>query len=335
VKPARVGEIRNWKTGPGGKPEPWVRTDTGWTRVSEATAKKIQSPSQVREHFLDFASDLANYMTPEEVAEYRQAKENYERASEGQAAGKVDSVTALQAAAEFQAADALRRRRLVASLSVRDPAKLERKPLSDAIKLRHEWLPNPELAKARMAKIAPAMETLSRMISADVFSQLETKPVSIDVDRFSLYDARGKRGTRNDPVDYEGPVILLAYAKEATIDKTEDDLYHEYMHHLWHQNKAIRDAVERFFHERTKDDEVIEETSPLIGKYRYKPDKWVEKGGREYTGRLYGKSEGDTEEGAGMEVLSCGMERLMYDPQEFASQDPEFFDLVISCIRGL
>ena len=54
-------------------------------------------------------------------------------------------------------------------------------------------------------------------------------------------------------------------------------------------------------------------------------DKWKEKGGTDYTGKIYQHA---------TEVLTTGVERLIADPVLFAYKDPEFFDFVMGIFRA-
>jgi len=55
-------------------------------------------------------------------------------------------------------------------------------------------------------------------------------------------------------------------------------------------------------------------------------DEWAQRGGRDYTGREYGKT-------GNAEILSEGIVRLHRDPLLFAEQDPEYFSFVVNTLN--
>jgi hypothetical protein len=104
---------------------------------------------------------------------------------------------------------------------------------------------------------------------------------------------------------------------------------HEYAHHLHHVDSEIKSKITNFFKKRTKGEQPKKYMSRDGGvSFSYYEDRWELHGGWNYSGKIPESAEFE-----GMEVLTCGVERLIDDPVKFAKNDPEYFDLVMSCIR--
>jgi len=348
-----IGTVHQWHTGPGGKKEPWIRQREGWVRVAEmAPGAKVPEESGIPSHgkssvlrdaFLDFVSDKKHLFTEDEIKSREQAlrrKEYLWKQLEETAASGLDapelSTEYMQAAEKVITFEKERCARTLSLLKSHNPAEITVKDVPKSVSSALTWL-SEDARKASETRIRQALESMKQLqeyVDKDVYESLSNKAVVIDAGDFSLYDPKGLRGTKHSPIDYEGPVVVLHRDKVSSSETNDDDLHHEYMHHLWYNSKDIREKVREFFDKRTRGEVVAVENSKLIGEFNYKRDKWEDLGGREYTGRVYPSAVGDSKEGSGMEVLSCGMERLMKDPELFAKRDPEFFDLVISCVRG-
>ena len=66
-------------------------------------------------------------------------------------------------------------------------------------------------------------------------------------------------------------------------------------------------------------------------------DKWKERGGRAYIGKVYVrgyhsemKREDFVANVQGSEILSMGIQRLLEDPVRFRQQDPDYFNFIKS-----
>jgi len=114
----------------------------------------------------------------------------------------------------------------------------------------------------------------------------------------------------------------------------EDDVavhLHEMAHHLEKRNPWLLSRSITFRNHRTKG----ETTQNLPG---YDPsevfllDKWKEKGGSGYEGKVYKQGIGFSEYAT--EILSCGIQRLYEDPLGFHSEDPDYFKFTVDSLHG-
>lgn len=64
-------------------------------------------------------------------------------------------------------------------------------------------------------------------------------------------------------------------------------------------------------------------------------DKWVERGGDQYTGRDYSVVTGGGVFTLATEILTTGVERLTKDPLDFAERDPEHFNFIMGIFRNV
>lgn len=97
---------------------------------------------------------------------------------------------------------------------------------------------------------------------------------------------------------------------------------HEFAHHLSYRIKGVMSAQNNFFLRRTAGEKTV--TLPgtsVLGK----KDKFGKL--NYYAGRIY--SNGETPE-----IISIGMEKVWKNPAKVARDDPEWFDLVMTALRG-
>lgn len=98
---------------------------------------------------------------------------------------------------------------------------------------------------------------------------------------------------------------------------------HEFGHHVSYQIPSIIQKQNAFFEARTKGEKVEKLRGyQAVGK----KDKFGNV--NVYAGRVY-------EDGRHPEVIAVGIEELWDDPIGFAKKDPEWFDMVISALKGI
>jgi len=100
---------------------------------------------------------------------------------------------------------------------------------------------------------------------------------------------------------------------------------HEFGHHLSYKFKGFMRAQNEFFRERTVGEKIIN----ILKDVRGKKDKWamVHKDAI-YAGRIYS-------DGATPEVAAMGIEYLWKNPVAFATKDPEWFNMIVSQLKGI
>ncbi len=96
---------------------------------------------------------------------------------------------------------------------------------------------------------------------------------------------------------------------------------HEFGHHVSYQLKDFMRAQTQFFKQRTIGDKLID-----YGSFQGKKDKW--KTLDVYAGRVY-------KDGRVPEVASIGIEHLWKNPAAFAKKDPEWFNMIVSQLKGI
>lgn len=107
-------------------------------------------------------------------------------------------------------------------------------------------------------------------------------------------------------------------------------LLHEFMHSLEYANPEVSKKTKAFLVKRSGG-AAPKKLSDLTGNSGYKAgeiaveDKWVEKGGSAYMGKIYDR--------ASTELLTMGVERLLKSPTEFFLRDREYFDFVIETLN--
>lgn len=97
---------------------------------------------------------------------------------------------------------------------------------------------------------------------------------------------------------------------------------HEFGHHLGYQLKGFMRAQGQFFRQRT----IGEKTVHFYADIRGKKDNW--KTLDMYAGRVY-------DNGRTPEVVSVGLEWLWANPYKIAIKDPEWFNLIVSQLKGI
>lgn len=106
---------------------------------------------------------------------------------------------------------------------------------------------------------------------------------------------------------------------------TEKTFAHEFGHHLSYNLQGAYRAQTDFFKLRTAG-EKIQQIPGYQSHIRGKLDKWSK--WRSYAGRVY-------EDGHAPEVFSVGMETIWANPYKAATTDPEWFNLMISQLKGI
>ncbi len=107
---------------------------------------------------------------------------------------------------------------------------------------------------------------------------------------------------------------------------------HEITHGTEQQTPSILEAARRFLLKRANG-ERTRTLRRLTGNPRYRADEYAfedefaKRGGHHYMGKDYGSR--------ATEILTMGIERLHADPLGFASDDPEYFDFVLSTLQKL
>lgn len=114
---------------------------------------------------------------------------------------------------------------------------------------------------------------------------------------------------------------------------TMSTVVHEIGHDLEAHDRAVYTRTRAFIKKRRGKEKLVTRGwgGTKANDYKIFKDKWRERGGREYTSRVYDRSgiHGATE------VISCGMERVYKDPLRFYQQDPEHFELTVRSMWDL
>jgi hypothetical protein len=124
------------------------------------------------------------------------------------------------------------------------------------------------------------------------------------------------------PRKYDPPLICLRR------DVDFLTVAHEIIHDLETRHPKIKKAAREFLMKRAAEGATVPLSKLTKNPKDTDPvhlDKWVERGGGEYTGRAY--PDGSTE------ILTTGIERLYSDPARFYEQDPDFFEFVVTTVR--
>ena len=125
-----------------------------------------------------------------------------------------------------------------------------------------------------------------------------------------------------------------------------DLVLHELGHRLEHTVSNAKRAANSF-HELRVGSEPSMPLRSLFPNHRYgrrefgQGDEWDRsyngifsdiKNTQFYTGKVYGGRPGDV--GRSTEIVSMGLQAMYRDPVRFASNDPEFFKLILAILRG-
>jgi hypothetical protein len=118
---------------------------------------------------------------------------------------------------------------------------------------------------------------------------------------------------------------------------------HEIIHGVEIQNAEVLAASAKFLYSRAATAELPQRQSKLTGNSGYSADeialedKWKERGGSVYAGKVYSNSSTATgpKDIRATEVLTMGIERLHADPLEFYTNDRHWFDFVVNTLRTL
>lgn len=115
---------------------------------------------------------------------------------------------------------------------------------------------------------------------------------------------------------------------------------HELAHAIEHAHPDILRQSVTFFYDRGRGVQP-KRLKSLFPAYNYRPqeitleDKWAEKGGHAYTGKIYcpGYDASISREQfissvRGSEILSMGIQRMLESPVDFQRQDPEFYNFI-------
>lgn len=115
---------------------------------------------------------------------------------------------------------------------------------------------------------------------------------------------------------------------------------HELAHAIEHARPDILRKSAAFLYDRGRGEQP-KRLKSLFPAHKYRPqeitleDKWAEKGGHVYTGRIYcpGYDASISREQfissvRGSEILSMGIQRMLESPVDFQRQDPEFYNFI-------
>lgn len=133
--------------------------------------------------------------------------------------------------------------------------------------------------------------------------------------RFSVTNRAGPNGVSS--YDIKQRILLI------TSKAKKSSFIHEFGHHFSYNIKNATLRNRAFFDKRTAGENVKQ----LVGKREGivgKKDRFK----NSYTGRVY-------RDGSAPEIFSTGVEQLYINPAAFAKSDPEFFDHVVSLLKGL
>lgn len=146
------------------------------------------------------------------------------------------------------------------------------------------------------------------------------KVVASDVNSVDVYFIKGRAAASG------GNIYIGSKSNVSTI-------VHEIGHTIEHNRGEIyRNKRLAFFNDRTKEDklEQLKTLFPNSG-YRWgeatKKDQWVDA----YTGKVYPS---DTKNKSASEIVSMGIQQLYDSPGKFINTDPQFFDFIVSYLRG-
>jgi hypothetical protein len=181
------------------------------------------------------------------------------------------------------------------------------KVIHAAMEVRDATKPDPTLLRATGVRLnkdhVASMTWLSRVAN----------PKSL------TYTARIER-TDKAASSHIGDKVSLSYGADA------GTLVHEMGHHLhdWIAEPLVTAAVNEFFDRRTK----ASPLQPYNGRsdVKVKADNFMDA----YTGRVYGWEKSQR----GLEVVSCGLEKMYRCPSRFREADPEHFELIADILAA-
>lgn len=121
---------------------------------------------------------------------------------------------------------------------------------------------------------------------------------------------------------------------------TPGTIAHELAHAIEHTHPDILRQSAAFLYDRAQGEQA-KKLKSLYPSSNYRPqeitleDKWAEKGGNAYTGKLYcpgyhasmGRDQFISSV-RGSEILSMGIQRMLESPAEFQRNDPEFYQFI-------
>ncbi len=121
------------------------------------------------------------------------------------------------------------------------------------------------------------------------------------------------------------------WALHVTAEESASVILHEITHAVEYARPDIIRKTQAFLKQRA-DGEAPQKLKVLTGQRGYRDDeiaykdKWVEKGGSNYMGKIYYNA---------TELLTMGIERLLKDPVDFYKKDPEYFEFLTRTINDL
>jgi hypothetical protein len=116
------------------------------------------------------------------------------------------------------------------------------------------------------------------------------------------------------------------------IDTSTRVMAHEIIHDIEFKHSGVAAKTRAFLNKRAGG-QPTKKLSKLTGDKGYKPheiafeDEWAKRGGSHYMGKDYSQWYEATE------LLTMGVERLMFDPVSFARQDPEYFEFLLEVFQ--
>lgn len=135
-----------------------------------------------------------------------------------------------------------------------------------------------------------------------------------------FFDTQGRAAASNGDIFINGKV-------------SNSTIIHELGHTIeYRRGAAYRTKRLAFFNDRTKDDE-IEKLADLHKGSGYRKDEVVKKDKWQsaYTGKVYSF---DSDISSSSELISMGIQQLYESPKRMIDNDPEFFDFIVSYLRG-
>ena len=121
----------------------------------------------------------------------------------------------------------------------------------------------------------------------------------------------------------DGAAEYTVETRAITMFKQSKQLFaHEFGHHLQYNLTGFDSAQTAFFNLRTRGEKTIELLRGIFGK----KDKWSVYD--KYAGRIYA-------DGSASEVASVGIEYIWKNPVKAAIKDPEWFNMIISQLKGI
>jgi hypothetical protein len=255
---------------------------------------------------LEFALSLKRRPTRAKLDEMRAAASNALEASD-KARAALDEIRAARAAA----ADGHRRALAEAiGIPASDRAQLERLRSSD------QYRPDPD----------PSPELEQKFVEAADFVSSITAGATVKI----------HWGQDPSPKRLMGGYYRSS-SRQASVGKygSTETAVHEMGHALEHQKPSVHEAGKQFLSyrtaglplERVADDDGHGE--PIMAVKDDFDRAMADKLTGYYVGRVYG----DRDQPDGIEVISCGLEYMYRDPVQFARNDPEYFQFMVSVLR--